>query len=117
MKFFFDENFPKAARDMLVGAGHECFDPRGTDLEGVADFILVEEARKIGAVILTTDRDFFHTLGCQYPDHAGIVVIALKQPSRVAILDRLEWFLNHIAEEDIAGHAFQLRDKTWLVRP
>jgi len=117
MRFFFDENFPKAARDLLEAKGHECFDPRGTDLEGVVDSVIVEKAREIGAIILTTDRDFFHTLEGLYPTHAGMVVIALKQPSRSAILHRLEWFLDYVSEDDMVGRAFQLRDKTWLARP
>jgi len=117
MKFFFDENFPKAAREILQELGHECFDPRGSDLEGVPDTIIVEEARRMKAVLLTTDRDFFHTLALQYPEHAGIVVIALKQPSRAAILERLKWFLAHVAEEHLASRAFQLRDHTWVARP
>jgi len=117
MKFFFDENFPKAAKELLLGRGHECYDPRGTSLEGAADFQIVEEAQRMGAVILTTDRDFFHTLSYQYPDHHGIVVIALKQPSRAAILKRLSWFLDSIDEGHLQARAFQLRDHTWVARP
>jgi hypothetical protein len=33
MKFFLDENFPKAAVGMLEEMGHEVFDLRGTDRE------------------------------------------------------------------------------------
>ena len=117
MKFFFDENFPKAASALLVRFGHEWHDPRGTDLEGVDDSVLVEEAQRMGAVLLTTDRDFYHTLRHQHPEHAGVVVIALKQPNRSAILARLEWLLEMFDEEDFSGRAFQLRDKTWIAQP
>ncbi len=117
MKFFFDENFPKAARGLLLDRGHEYYDTRGTEHEGAADSYIVEEAQRMGAVILTTDRDFFHTLSYQYPDHAGIIVIALKQPSRSAILERLNWFLDSIAEKHLSARAFQLRDHTWVARP
>jgi hypothetical protein len=34
MKFFLDENFPKAAKALLHKAGHEVVDVRGTDREG-----------------------------------------------------------------------------------
>lgn len=84
MTFFFDENFPKAASELLERFGHEWTDPRGTDLEGVNDSVLVEEAQKNSAVILTTDRDFYHTIRHQYPSHSGLIVIALKQPNRAA---------------------------------
>ena len=67
MKFFLDENFPKAAGKLLESLGHEWFDPRGTDLQASEDSAFVREAKQLGAVILTTDRDFFHTL--QYNTH------------------------------------------------
>ncbi len=108
MKFFFDENFPKAAKELLLDRGHECYDPRGTSLEGVADSVIVEKAQRMNAVILAADRDFFHTLGYLYPDHSGIIVIALKQPSRTAILGRLSWFLDFIDEDHLPARAFQL---------
>jgi predicted nuclease of predicted toxin-antitoxin system len=111
VRFFFDENFPKAAAEVLERYSHEWIDPRGSELEGADDSILVEEAQRNSAVILTTDRDFFHTLRHQNPSHAGLIVIALKQPNRSAILDRLQWLLENIDEDQIPGRAFQLRDK------
>ena len=117
MRFFLDENFPKAAAELLGKLDHETFDPRGTDLEGSDDSVLVEEAKRLNAVILTTDRDFFHTLRHQYPDHAGLVVIALRKPNRAAILERLEWVLRFVSQDDFAGRAFQLRDQKWVAIP
>ncbi len=73
MKFFFDENFPKAAAVVLDSLGHQYFDPRGTKFEGKPDEVLLTEARRLDAVFLTTDRDFFHTLRHEFPDHAGII--------------------------------------------
>jgi len=57
MKFLLDENFPKAAAELLERFGHDSYDPRGTELEGSEDSVLVEEAQRLDAVILTTDRD------------------------------------------------------------
>ncbi len=37
MKFFFDENFPRAAAGLLGARGHEWADIRGTDQEGSDD--------------------------------------------------------------------------------
>ena len=48
---------------------------------------------------------------------AGVIVIALRQPCRAAILNRLEWFLRNVPEGAWAGRAFQLRDKTWVAQP
>ena len=117
MRFFLDENFPKAAISLLERAGHQCFDPRGTPLEGVEDDVLLEEASRTRSVFLTTDRDFYHTLQHRFSDHAGIVVIALKKPNRQALIDRLTWLLKNIDETELPGRAFQLRDRTWVARP
>ena len=62
MKFFFDENFPRAAAGLLDARGHEWADIRGTDQEGSDDTTIFRMAQQQGAVFLTTDRDFFHTV-------------------------------------------------------
>lgn len=117
MKFFLDEKFPKAAASLLEQYGNEVHDSRGTELEGAAVRRIVEEAQRLGAVILTTDRDFFHTLSHQFPGHDGVVVVALKQPNRAAILERLQWLLQNVPVSAYSGRAFQLRDKSCIARP
>ena len=91
MRFLLDENFPKASVVMLQSAGHEVFDIRGTNEEGMEDDALFRKAQELGAVLLTTDRDFFHTVPHLHDAHGGVLVIALRQPNRAAILSRLEW--------------------------
>ncbi|MCX8494902.1 MAG: DUF5615 family PIN-like protein [Akkermansiaceae bacterium] len=44
MKFFLDENFPKAAVGLLEGMGHEVFDLRGSGREGLPDPDIFAEA-------------------------------------------------------------------------
>lgn len=117
MKFLLDENFPKAAVDSLTSSGHEAIDFRGTAEEGMDDSEVFQKARRLGAILLTTDRDFFHTIPLLYPEHPGIVVVALRQPNRAGIISRLEWLLEHVPESSFQNRAFQLRDKTWLAFP
>lgn len=117
MKFLFDENFPKTARAVLESAGHDVFDFRRLGVIGSPDEVIMRMSFENAAAILTTDRDFFHTLGRQYPNHHGIIVIALRQPTRHSIIGRLEWFLEHIDVAKLAGRTFQLRDRTWIVYP
>ena len=117
MKFLLDENFPKTAAGILEELGHEVFDFRVLGEEGAADSEVMRVAIKKAAVILSTDRDFFHTLGHQYPEHHGIVVVALKQPTRDSIVGRLQWFLDHFGNVNVSGRCFQLRDQRWMVYP
>ncbi len=89
MRFFLDENFPRAAQEHLVTAGHDCtraldhFSPGATDEE------LFARAQELGAIFVTTDRDFFHTIPWLHERHAGVIAIALAQPNRDALLARL----------------------------
>jgi predicted nuclease of predicted toxin-antitoxin system len=97
MKFFLDENFPKTAAGLLVSMGHEVLDIRGHTRGGAEDKRIFEMAQAQNAVFLTTNRDFFHTIPHLYPNHCGIVVIALRQPNRKAITYRLSWFLERFS--------------------
>jgi predicted nuclease of predicted toxin-antitoxin system len=102
---------------MLASAGHEVTDFRGSLEEGMDDSLVFQKAQGLGAILLTTDRDFFHTIPLLYPEHAGVVVVALRQPNRAGIISRLEWLLSHVPESAFKNRAFQLRDKTWLAFP
>ena len=117
MKFFLDENFPKAGANLLTSRGHDVIDIRGTPDEGADDRYVFEKTQAEQAVFLTTDRDFYHTIPHLNPRHYGIVVIALKQPDRNAILKRLTWFIDHFAAKDIRGRAYLLRDDNFRVYP
>lgn len=117
MKFLLDENFPTAAIAFLEGAGHCVFDFRGTGDEGIDDSVVFQKAQNLAAVLLTTDRDFFHTIPHLFDNHFGVVVIALRQPNRRSILARLEWILSHVGDHQFNNRVFQLRDSTWLAYP
>lgn len=117
MKFFLDENFPKSAAGMHESLGRGVFDLRGTEREGSSDADIFGEAQQRRASFLTTDRDFFHTIPHLFPHHEGVIVIALRQPNRAAILEKLSWILNRLHSADFAGRTIQLRDQTWTAIP
>lgn len=117
MRLYFDENFPKSGHELAERRGIECFDHRGTELEGIADSGLFDLAQQREAVLVTTDRDFYHTIPILRPEHFGILVIALKQPNRANILSRFTWALDHFEPEEFKNRAFSLRDSTWSARP
>lgn len=117
MKFFLDENFPKAATSILEEMGHQVFDLRGTGREGAQDGEIFAEAQQQEAIFLTTDRDFFHTIPHLHTEHCGVIVIALRQPNRRAILEKLSWVLKRLAQGDFANRTIQLRDRTWIALP
>ena len=116
MIFLLDENFPKSAEKLLSDLGHEVIDIRGTNLEGADDAQLFELAQKHDAILLTTDRDFYHTVPLIYEQHAGVIVIALKQPNRNTILLRLSWVISQDLIDSIENTIILLRDHTYRVR-
>lgn len=73
MRFLLDENFPKASYLLLAGLQHDVIDFRDVGIEGSPDSDVIAMAMPEQAIIFTTDRDFFHTLGRQFP----------RQPSQV----------------------------------
>ncbi len=117
MTFFLDENFPKAASILLADLGHEVIDIRGSGSEGCADETIFSQAQSAGAVFLTTDRDFFHTIPHLFESHAGVIVVALRQPSRRAILEKLSWALERFEPRSLLNRVIQLRDHTWIAVP
>jgi len=117
MTFLLDENFPKAVIPILESMGHEVEDFRVVGVAGSPDDAVVRAAKELRAVILTTDRDYFHTLGQNLSDHCGIIVVALKQPTRAAIVSKIEWLIDHIGLHRLSGRVFQLRDQSWMVYP
>ena len=78
---------------------------------------MFRKAQDHAAILLTTDRDFFHTIPHRFDSHRGVVVIALRQPNRRAILARLEWILAQVEDHHFKDRVFQLRDRTWLAYP
>lgn len=117
MNFLLDENFPKAVIPFLETQGHSATDFRCIGPRGASDQQVIRTAIDKSAAVLTTDRDFFHTLGRIYPQHFGIIVVALKKPTRDAIISRITWFLNCDFLASLPARTFQLRDHTWMVYP
>ena len=115
MRFFLDENFPHSAASVIQASGHEVVSFADACACGASDEAVFSAAQSLGAVLLTSDRDFYHTVPLIHPQHCGIVVVALRQPSRAAIAARLRWFLENNAEP-LANRAVILRDFSYRIR-
>ena len=96
MKFFLDENFPRSVTALLKEMGSKVFDIRSTEHEGANDKSIFQLAQNEQAIFLTTDRDFFHTIPTLFKEHHGIIIIALRQPNRRSITEKLMYALSLI---------------------
>ena len=110
MKFFLDENFPKCSASYLEKEGHNVIDIRGTELEGSSDEIIFEKAQENQSILLTTDKDFFHTIPHLYKEHCGVIIFNLSQPNRNNILEKLKWVLGTINLNNFHSNLLLLRD-------
>src|ERR1022692_217932 len=110
MKFFLDENFPSLAKHVLQDRGYEITDIRGTAHEGIDDLALFKMAQTAQAIFLTTDRDFYHTVPLLFPNHHGVVAIALSQPNSRTIISKLEWALDHFLKTVMTCQIFLMTD-------
>jgi predicted nuclease of predicted toxin-antitoxin system len=108
MKFFLDENFPRLALNQLVSAGHSAAHAMDYFPPGTADHKLFDHAQAHGAIFITTDKDFFHTIPLAFARHGGAIVVTLRKPNRADLLRRLADALTLLGGRD-------LRDTVWLV--
>ena len=115
MRFLLDENFPRSAADVIEECGHTAIPFASVCRFGDDDETVFRTAQRLDATILTSDRDFYHTVPLLHPLHAGIVVIALRQPSRALIHSRLKWFMKSV-KEPLANRVFVLRDYSYRLR-
>ena len=108
MNFFLDENFPRPALAHLEGAGHTASHALDIFPPGMADDKLFAHAQEKGAIFVTTDKDFFHTVPLAFARHHGAIVITLHKPNRADLLRRLADALALLGVRDF-------QDTVWLV--
>lgn len=108
MRILVDENIPRLTVEALVDLGHNVRDVRGTAAEGVSDQDLWEIAQAEQRLLVTTDKGFF---AHRYSEHAGILIVRLRQPNRQRIHDRVLQALRRFREEEWPGTVVIVRDQ------
>ena len=113
MKIFVDENIPLMTVKELREQGDEVIDIRGTKDQGISDDMLWQKVRKEKCLLITTDKGF----SC-YRDqpHHGILIIRLKQPTRLKIHQSVMQALRRYSEGKWPGLMVVMRDavqSTW----
>jgi predicted nuclease of predicted toxin-antitoxin system len=112
MRFYLDENFPLLASEHLRSLGHEVFRALEFHPPGTADRKLFEDAQHRGAIFLTTDKDFFHTIPFFFPQRvAPVISITLAQAKSANILARLESLMNSVHLESDKDAVYLVTDR------
>ena len=107
MKIFVDENIPLMTVKELRSKGLDVRDIRGTPDHGITDEELWQIAQKENRLLITTDKGFSAQ---RNEAHHGILIIRLKQPSRLKIHQRVMQAINKYSENDWEGMMVIMRD-------
>ena len=115
MNFFLDENFPKAATQILTESNHLVFDIRSSEYQGADDSDIFKMAQEKKAIFLTTDKDFYHTIPFEFEEHCGIVVFTLRNPNRNRIIQKLNYFLENFDIDNFKSKVVLFKDNHYLI--
>jgi predicted nuclease of predicted toxin-antitoxin system len=95
MQFFVDHCVPRSIRDTLGAEGHEIIRLSARLRVDAEDSAVIEEAQKIGAVLLSLNGDFADLLRYPPEEYGGIVALQVRnRPEAIpSIMDRLLGYL------------------------
>ena len=113
MKIFVDENIPRMTVSALREQGFEVIDIRGSEDQGLTDDAIWREAQKEKCLLVTTDKGFSSH---REEPHHGILIIRLKQPTRLKIHQRIMLAIGKYSEKEWPGLMVVMRDmvqSTW----
>jgi len=102
----------RALREM----GHDVLDVRASPDRGAPDGRVWDMACAEGRLLITTDRGFAQR---RRDSHAGILIVALRQPNRNRIHDRIMQAMARFPAVQWPGLLVVCRDRTvsdWRVR-
>lgn len=102
MKIKLDENLPLRLVSLLTELGHDVHTPQDEELSGANDARIWESAQSEKRFLITQDLDFSDIRRFEPGTHAGILLVRLQEPSRQALIDRVEALFRH---ESVEGWA------------
>ena len=113
MKIFVDENIPLITVKELRSRGFDVTDIRGTPDQGITDEELWEIVQKEKRLLITTDKGFSNQ---RNEAHHGILIIRLKQPTRLKIHQRVMQAITKYSQKEWPGLTVVMKDfvqSTW----
>ena len=108
MKILVDENIPRMTVVALAELGHDMLDLRGSAQEGAPDADLWNVALQEYRLLITTDKGFS---AHRREDHAGVLIVRLRQPNRQRIHDRVLLAMSRFQETEWRGLTVVIRDQ------
>ena len=88
MKIKLDENLPAALASVLINLGHDVDTVHDEGLVGHVDADVWTAAQKAERFFITQDLDFSDIRSFSPGTHAGVLLVRLNNPGRIALLQR-----------------------------
>lgn len=89
MKIKLDENLPESLLTTLTALGHDTDNVRLEGLAGRPDPDVWQAAQEAGRFLITQDLDFSDMRRFRPGTHAGLLLIRLRIPGRLALTNRI----------------------------
>jgi predicted nuclease of predicted toxin-antitoxin system len=107
MKVLVDENIPMTTVDELRLKGFDVTDIRGSAEQGITDEVICQKAQHENRLFITNDNAFsIH----RDEVHRDILVVRLKQPTRIKIHQRVIQAITKYSEQQWHGLMVVMRD-------
>ena len=90
LKIKLDENLPEALVSVLAAFGHDTDTVPQENLAGQADETVWDAAQQAGRFLITQDLDFSNRHKFVPGTHYGILLLRLRDPGRLALLQIVE---------------------------
>ena len=107
MKIFVDENIPLITVEELRSKAFDVADIRGSSEQGMPDEQLWLKVQEEKRLLITTDKGFSNY---RNEAHHGILIIRLRQPTRLKIHQRVMQAMTRYPEEQWPGLMVVMRD-------
>ncbi|MCC6359557.1 MAG: DUF5615 family PIN-like protein [Phycisphaerales bacterium] len=89
MNIKLDENLPAELSEWLTGLGHSVDTVVDEQLQGHSDLDVFQAAQREERFLITQDLDFSDIRRFQPGEHAGILLVRLREPTRRKLLNRI----------------------------
>lgn len=100
MKIKLDENLPVSLADLLADFGHDVHTTQSEGLTGCDDDTVWQAAQDEDRFLITQDLDFSDLRRFVPGRHAGILILRLREPGKLALLGQVEALFT---SEDVEG--------------
>ena len=108
MKVLVDENIPNLTVQELRALGHDVFDIRVTERQGMFDDELWSLSQTERRTLVTTDKGF---AGHRDEQHHGLLIVRLRQPNEQRIHARVMAAFRQFREKEWPGLLVVMRDE------